>query len=565
MTRTLLKSILCFVLALSFILAAGCTQAAQTPSTSTGAATASTSAQTSAASPSSSQSQVNIDKDATCTVTFYAVCYRYDPQKTTSYGDWCIINQLYDTLLVTDFDGKTLKPGLATDWKVSDDGLKITFNLKKNVKFHSGKPMTSADVKYTLERWVDAKTASPTKGYVKNITSIETPDDYTVVINLKQLDNNLLVYLTVPCAGILNKEAVDKAGDSYGTSAVDGTGPYKFDKYIQDDRTILMRNDNYAWAPDIYTNRGAPYLKQMVFRFIPEAGTRSMEYQAGNIDIMGNASMYASELDALKKSLNFFAVQEFSPPYPVFLQFQLDRGPDQIVRKACNMAVERTEYIKTVLNGYGTPMVGAMPPGYWDWEGGKTYYKYDIEGAKKLLEDNGYKLGNDGFRYKDGKKLSFSVIMCSSNEDKKVAEIFQAQMKKVGIDVVVDTSKQNQFFTFINTNEFQCLVMGLFLNTPEDMLYRYLHSSNLPYPNRQSFKNSEVDKLLDQALVAKTDQERRDCYNKIQEIALDTAVWVGIYNRNGFIVYNNNLKGLKVHPTCVEGVPKAIDLYKEKK
>ena len=536
MTRTLLRSILCFALVLTFILA-GCAPAATpsasptvSPTASASATSASPSAQTSAASPSPSKSQVNIDKDASCTITFYAVCYRYDPQKTTSYGDWEIINQLYDTLLVTDFDGKTLKPGLATEWKVSDDGLKVTFNLKKNVKFHSGKPMTSADVKYTLERWADAKTASPTKGYIKNITSIEVPDDYTVVVNLKQPDNNLLIYLTVPCAGILNKEAVDKAGESYGTSAVDGTGPFKFDKYIQDDRTILVRNDGYAWGPDIYTNKGAAYLKEMVFRFIPEAGTRSMEYQAGNIDIIANASIFASELEALKKSLSFFAIQDFSPPYPIFLQFQLDRGPDQIVRKACNMAVDRNEFIQTVVSGYGTAMPGAMPPGYWDWEGGKTYYKYDVEAAKKLLEDNGYKLGNDGFRYKDGKKLSFPVIMCSSNEDKKSSEIFQAQMKKIGIDVVVDTSKQSQFFSFINTNEFQCLVMGLFLNTPEDMLYRYLHSSNLPFPNGSPLRMLKWINYWIRPLLPKLSRNAASVTTKSRRLS-----WIRLYGYRSLI------------------------------
>jgi peptide/nickel transport system substrate-binding protein len=507
---------------------------------------------------------VGIDNDATATVTFYGVCYRYDPHKTTSYGDWCILNQLHDTLVVTDFDGQTIKPGLATKWEISDDRLEYVFYLRDDVSFHSGKPMTAQDVKWTFDRWKDQETASPTARYIKSVETIEVVDDYTVKLKLSRPDNNILANLATIPAAILNKEAVEAEGESYGTTAVDGTGPFKFVEYIQDDRTIVERNDDYKWAPSIFNNPGPAHLKRIVFRFILEPGTRSMEYQAGNIDIIANAGMFASELDLVKRNVDFFAVEEFFPPYPVFIGFQLDRGPDKTIRKACNMALDREEFIQTILNGFGVPMPGVISPGFWEWEGSKDYYPYDIDAAIKLLEDDGYILKDDGFRYKGGKKASFAVIHCSSDEDKMLANIFQAQMKKIGIDVIVDSSKQNQYWSFINTNEFEALIIGLFLNTPEDMLYNYFHSDNLPFPNRQGFSNPEVDELLSYAIEAPSDEERQKAYDRVQEIVLEEALLVPVFNRNGFIVYNNRLKGFKAHSTCVEGIPKIIDIYVEK-
>ncbi len=505
-------------------------------------------------------------KDQALVIATYSAGHCFlDPHQTTGYNDYDYMNQVYDTLVVTDFDGSTIKAGLADSWDVSEDGLHYTFHLKNNVKFHSGKSMTSKDVKWTYERWNEEKTASPTRAFVSAIESINTPDDYTVVFNLSQPDNNLLINLTVPVASILNKESVESSvaeGKVYGTEVVDGTGPYKFVEYIENDRVILARNDEYAWGPEIFKNKGPAKLSEVTIRFLPEPGTRLMEFQAGNVDILGNGCLFASELDKLKK-LDFVEVLDFSPPYPVFIQFQLDHVTDLIVRQACNMAIDRDEIIHTVMGDTADPLVGALPSHYeWYWKGADNYYPHDLGAANKLLEDNGYILKDDGFRYKDGEKLAIDIMFCSADEDRMTADLFQAQMKKVGIDVSVNTAMVSNFWSHINTNEFDTLIMGLYLNTPEDMLYEYMSSNNIPYPNRQSFKNDEVDELLNMARVTPDKEKRKEAYDRIQEIAMETAMWIPLYNRNGFLVINKRVKDLTPHPTIVEGMPKLLDAHK---
>lgn len=490
-----------------------------------------------------------------------------DPQMTSNYGDWQYVNQMYDTIVTTDFDGETIKDALAETWDVSDDGKTYTFHLKDGVKFHSGKALTSEDVKWTWERW-KTETGTCYSYYLDFVDTIEAPDEKTVVVNMKQPDNNFLVNMTVPVASIMNKEAVEqaKADDKvYGTEVVDGTGPFKFEEYVASDYIKMSRNDDYTWGSSIFENQGPAHVSGVKVRFLPEPGTRQMEFEAGNVDVLGNGCVFGNELDALLGKGDY-TLAEYKPPYPVFLMFQTERVPDKAVRKACNMAIDRDEIISTVMSGHAEAMYSGLPEGYkWTWTEGKDFYKHDIEAAAKLLEDNGYKLESDGYRYKDGKKLSMEISYCSSDEDAKTAELFQAQMKKIGIDVVVNSSSAD-FWERVGAegdNDFDVLIMGTYINSAEDMLQEYMYSKNMPAPNRSRWSSPEIDKLLIEARSVTDEAKRMECYEEIQKIAAEEALWVPLYNKNGWSVLNNTVQGYKAHPTIMEGEPKFLDVSKK--
>lgn len=490
-----------------------------------------------------------------------------DPQMTSNYGDWQYVNQMYDTIVTTDFDGETIKDALAETWKVSDDGKTYTFHLKDGVKFHSGKALTAEDVKWTWERW-KTETGTCYSYYLDFVDTIEAPDEKTVVVNMTQPDNNFLVNMTVPVASIMNKEAVEqaKADDKvYGTEVVDGTGPFKFEEYVASDYIKMVRNDDYTWGSSIFENQGPAHVSGVKVRFLPEPGTRQMEFEAGNVDILGNGCVFANELDALLEKGDY-TLAEYKPPYPVFLMFQTERVPDKAVRKACNMAIDRDEIINTVMSGHAEAMYSGLPEGHkWNWAEGKDFYKHDVEAAAKLLEDNGYKLESDGYRYKDGKKLSMEISYCSSDEDAKTAELFQAQMKKIGIDVVVNSSSAD-FWERVGAegnNDFDVLIMGTYINSAEDMLQEYMYSKNMPAPNRSRWSSPEIDKLLLEARSITDEAKRMECYEEIQKVAAEEALWVPIYNKNGWSVLNSTVQGYTAHPTIMEGEPKFLDVSKK--
>ena len=487
-----------------------------------------------------------------------------DAQMSWSYADWEMFNQTYDTLVTTDYDGITIVDALAESWDVSEDGLTYEFHLKEGIKFHSGADCTSEDVKWTFERWTTHPEAQ--YGYYLDfVESIETPDDLTVVLNLSQPDNNLLVNLTVPVASILNKDAIEQAeadGKVYGREVVDGTGPFKFVEYIAGDRLIVEKNDDYAWGSSMYNNTNAPHLDTVTFRFVPEAGTRQMELLAGNVHILGNGSTFASEIQGIVDQ--GFIMAEYYPPYPVFLMFQTERVPEQAVRQAFYMAVDREEIIDIVMDGHAIEMKGGLPADQeWYWKGADDYYDYDIDAANQLLEDNGYILESDGYRYKDGQQLTIEISYCASEEDATMSVILQEQVKKIGINLTINTST-NDFWTRISgagDNDFDVLIMELYINSAEDMLQEYLYSKNRPSPNRGKWSSDEVDAMLAEARSTTDQARRKELYDKIQEIVLEKALWVPIYSRNGWTIVSPKVEGFTVHPTIVEGCPKLGDVY----
>ena len=490
-----------------------------------------------------------------------------DPQMTSSYGDWQYVNQMYDTIVTTDFDGKTIKDALAETWEVSEDGKVYTFHLKDGIKFHSGKTLTSEDVKWTWERW-RTEPGTCYSYYLDFVDTIETPDEKTVVVNMSKPDNNFLVNMTVPVASIMNKDAVEQAkadGLVYGVETVDGTGPFKYEEYVPGDYLKMVRNDEYTWGSSIFENQGPAHLGGLKVRFVPEPGTRQMEFEAGNIDVLGNGCVFANELDGLL-SKGDYTLAEYTPPYPVFLMFQTERVPDKAVRQACNMAIDRDEIVNTVMGGHAEPMYSGLPENYeWNWAGAKDYYKHDLDAAGKLLEDNGYILKEDGYRYKDGKKLSIEISYCDSDEDAKTAQLFQAQMKKIGIDVVVNTSTAD-FWDRIGgagDNDFDVLIMGTYINSAEDMLMEYMYSKNMPAPNRSKWSSPEVDKLLVEARSTTDAARRAECYEEIQKTAAEEALWVPLYNKHGWSVTGASVEGYTPHPTIMEGEPKLLDVTKK--
>ncbi|MDD7718077.1 MAG: hypothetical protein PUJ11_01045, partial [Eubacteriaceae bacterium] len=164
----------------------------------------------------------------------------------------------------------------------------------------------------------------------------------------------------------------------------------------------------------------------------------------------------------------------------------------------------------------------------------------------------------------DGKKLSLEISYCSSDEDAKTAQLFQAQMKKIGIDVVVNTSTAD-FWDRIGgagDNDFDVLIMGTYINSAEDLLQEYMYSKNMPAPNRSKWSSPEVDKLLVEARSTTDTARRMECYEELQKIAAEEALWVPLYNKHGWSVLAESVEGYTPHPTIMEGEPKLLDVTK---
>ena len=290
-----------------------------------------------------------------------------DPHKVSAVIAVERMYNLYDTLVNLDFDMQTITPGLAESWTISPDGKLYTFKLKRGVKFHSGKPFTAQDVKYSFDRWRDPATASPTRSRVAEVEEVIAKDDQTVVIRTKDRSNYLLFNLASGFASIVNSEAIKQHGANYGTLAVDGTGPFKFKEWVLRDRFVVERNPEYRWGPPMFKNRGPATLERVVWRVIPEDATRLFELeQGGGINV--SRWIAFSELPRLRKDPKLRVV-DYKVGYVVYLGFNMNKElvQDIHVRRAVNYAVDRASILKSVLEGYGELLHGSFAsawPGY---------------------------------------------------------------------------------------------------------------------------------------------------------------------------------------------------------
>ncbi len=334
-----------------------------------------------------------------------------DPHKTSGTLTFQVLKSFYDTLIEPDPKGN-LVPALAESWTVSADSKTWTFKLRKGVVFHNGQPFTSKDVKATFERIKAKETASAKASEFSLIAGITTPDDYTVVFTLSSPYTPLLASLASGWGAILPSGLI-ASGHNFASEPV-GTGPFKFEKWVRDNKITMTRNDNY-WM------KGLPKLQAVEFNIVPERAVQVQGLLSGAIEAVefvdpedlplfqGNPKV------TIKKGLSSLIM---------VMGINNSRAPldDLRVRQAISYAIDK----QTVLDvAYGGGQVGHtfMDTGnayYSDF----PYYPYNPEKAKQLLKEAG--VGN--------KEITIAVPQ-NYELHVKAAELYQQMLEKVGMNV----------------------------------------------------------------------------------------------------------------------------------
>ncbi len=338
-----------------------------------------------------------------------------DPHKTSGTLTFQTLKSIYDTLAEPDMSGRIV-PALAERWEVSDDALTWTFYLRKGVVFHNGDKLTSKDVKATLERLTDKATASPKAKEFAAITAIETPDDTTVVLKLKEPLSPLLASLASGWGAILPKRLID-GGHDFANQPV-GTGPFRLKNWVRDSQIVLEKNKNY-WM------KGLPKLDQVILHIIPERAVQVQGLLAGQID----AAEFVDKDDLpllqdspdvkINKSLtSLILVMSMNCSHPVL--------KDVRVRQAINHAIDKQQVLDVAYSE------GRIIGTFMDY--GNAYYKdfthlypFDPEKAKQLLAEAGV-----------DKDTTLELILPQNYElHVKAGEMYQAMLSQVGLNVKI--------------------------------------------------------------------------------------------------------------------------------
>ncbi len=356
-----------------------------------------------------------------------------DPHQET-YGATTVITcNTNSTLLRTNPEMTGWELDLAESYKQIDDTT-YEFKIHKGVRFHNvppvnGRELTSADVKYSIERAMGMygrKSDFKHSYYFDKIKSIETPDKYTIVFKLSQPFAPFLKYIATPWAAITAKEIVDKYGDLKNVAI--GTGPFILKEFVKGSHITLVKNPNYF-------KKGLPYLDGITFKIMPDPASVLSAFIAGRLDGIG---LYYYQLDTVKKEAPDALITEYPGTHMWVLRVQpwiegtkplkkpLD---DKRVRQAISMAIDKPRLLKLAWGGFGTVATGPVPPVYDDALPPADQVKYNPEQAKKLLAEAGYPNG-----------FSLELITWNLEYMTKPAQVLKEMLKEVGIDLKSDPS-----------------------------------------------------------------------------------------------------------------------------
>jgi peptide/nickel transport system substrate-binding protein len=430
----------------------------------------------------------------------------------------------YESLTTYDEQLNVL-PALAARWEIAADQRTYTFHLRPGVKFHNGQTLIGDDVKYSIERVLDPRTASPFRNVFAVIDDVTVLDPLTVRVHLTEPYPGLLAeFASLRASAVVPNRIADRV--NLKLQAV-GTGPFRLTEYVPQDHFTYVRHEDY-WA------RPLPYLDGMAFKILPEEDARIAGVKAGQLHYAGLSAQGARAVRAVP------GLRILQSPFAWAAAHRLNVGQkpldDARVRRAIRLAVDTQEVIQKAVYGAGVP-TGPLPTGFGGWAlppAALPYQKPDLEGARKLLAAAGYP--NGGFTI---------TVKCSPQYPEFVAfsVVLQAAAQKLGITVDV---QQLEWGAYLKATarpfDFQLgATAWTFRSDPDGYLFPFFHSTGVF--NAGPYRNPRVDGLLEEARRTPGRAERVRLYREIQHLLLEDAAAFWYYVKINFEALSARVEG----------------------
>ena len=439
-------------------------------------------------------------------------------------------SKIYDGLLEYNFD-LSPRPCLAESWNVSPDGLTITFNIRKGVKFHDGHPMTSEDVRYSIMEVLIKYHARG--GKFKIIESIQTPDDHTVLIKLKSASPALMMAFSGYETPIIPKHLFagkDIKNHPLANKPI-GAGPFKFVEWKRGQYMRFDRNPDY-WSP------GQPYFDRIVIQTIPDSATRSAVLEKGDFQLAGFGAVPNNDAKRLGALPNLIVTtkgyENFSPISELDFNTKVKPFNNKKVRQAVAYCIDRKFVIEHIWFDFGKIATGPINSNF---EAAGIYTNkvknYDvsnrIEVANRLLDEAGYPRKSDGYRF----EITHDITPYGS-EWQSFGEYTVQQLDKIGIKARLRVEDVATWLKRIYTN-YDFTLSSNWLNTFADPVlgvHRLYHSNAIKpgtvFKNASRWSSPLTDKLMDMASVEPDQEERGALYQAFQKILVEEVpvTWI---------------------------------------
>ncbi|MFZ4850245.1 MAG: ABC transporter substrate-binding protein [Caldilinea sp.] len=467
------------------------------------------------------------------------------------------------------FTGEFVPEGSMSErWEVSEDGLVWTFFLRDGVTWSDGDPVDAADFKFTYDAIASDLVETPRKSAIEQIESIEVLDPLTLQITFKQVKCDGLGDLGLGWlpSHLFASDFSDVMTNSYNEAPQVSAGPFVFQSWTRDDNTILTRNERY-WE-------GAPHMDGMIYRVVPDSGTRLAQLLSGEIDITGLEPAQLTSVEG-NPDINVYSFQDDGYDY-IGLNLANPANPlpgkdeegnlivqephpilgDLNVRKAIAHALDYKTIIDSVYLGRGYQIASnVLPAVKWAHDPSIQPYAYDLERSQQLLEEAGWvDSDGDGVREKEGVKLSLTLITNAGNKVREdLGALVQDQLAQTGIQIDLQTIDFGTVVEQLLGQTYDMVIIGwtgLGSDPNDDVFWRTDFDTPGSGFNFVSYQNPEIDELLQAGVaVAGCDPATRaPYYQKIQQIIHDDVPYVFISGGVGDTGYNNRWANLDPGP-----------------
>jgi peptide/nickel transport system substrate-binding protein len=490
-----------------------------------------------------------------------------DPRIGTDANSQYLDGLIFSSLVAHDAE-MNIVPDLAERWETPDP-VTYVLHLRHGVRFHNGRPLGSADVKYTFETILNGEVKTPKRGTYRMVASVEAPDDATIVFHLREPYASFLWNLTRPGVGIVPRGSTVAENSQHPI----GTGPFRFVSATADEDVVLERNaDYFGWrkaaggghsgvqgakaevvrvsSPAHDSSNGesggsSGLVERVRFRVVPDAIVRALELRKGTADVLINALTADMSVTLAKEGL----VAEEQPGTMLgYIAFNFDDPilAHREVRQALAYATDRATLIRYLMRGQARVASSLLPPNHWAYDGNVKKYGFDPALAERLLDAAGFRRGTDGVR--------FHLELKSSTEEsaRLLCEALADEWKRVGVAIDLRPLEFATFYADIVRGSFQLYTHRWVGGNNDPDMFEYVFSSKKIPPegaNRGHYRNGALDTLLDQQRVEMDRKKRTKILSEIQKIVAEDEPYINLWYWDNVCIHQPRLGNVAISPT----------------
>jgi peptide/nickel transport system substrate-binding protein len=500
------------------------------------------------------------------------VIYAHEQEPPCIFGGWIqqayISRQVLDGLVTEDEDG-SIKPWLATEWEVSDDGLTYTFTLKDGVQFTDGTPLDADAVAYNFDYWENDGGNSTAKvsmdPYYKSAKAIDATH---LAITLTKPYPPFLTLITQGYFGIQSPTALKTRSQKENCEQPIGSGAFTVQEWKHGEEVILAKNPDYTSWPATAKHEGPALVDKVEWKFVSDGVARYASLTTGQSDVIYDVPT-VNWKDAQSR---FDTTLYITPGKPVSIYLNTQKGifTDKLVRQAFAYGADREAAVETGFHGVipyeGNPSVSQATPDYNE-EAAKAY-AYDPDKSAELLDQAGWTERNaDGYRTKDGKELSVNFVYPAgsvfNSEGASVLQALQEQWKQVGFDVKLTAATQAETFAGKFSGPDAYDAQPWYWTSPSPailwIVWRPTTPDNPNYSNSSFYNNEELSQVIQQANSELDPEKAAELYRQAQQIIQDEAAAVGLYTQNTTFAVAKDLNDVWLEKS--QGEPVFSDAY----